>query len=63
MTALRGDRVGILGAGAVGTALAIGLSNAGYNVTAIMSRDGDRAKKLGSPRGWRNPYAAGWPAR
>ncbi len=46
MTTLRGERVGILGAGAVGTALAIGLANVGYNVTAIMSRDSERSKNL-----------------
>ena len=43
---LRGDRVGILGAGAVGTALAVGLADAGYNITAIMSRNAPRAKDL-----------------
>ena len=48
MTTLRGDRIGILGAGAVGTALAVGLSDAGYNVTAIMSRNGARARSLAS---------------
>ena len=48
MTTLRGDRIGILGAGAVGTALAIGLAEAGYNVTGIASRDPDRAKNLAS---------------
>ncbi len=46
MTTLRGDRVGILGAGAVGTALAVGLADAGYNITAIMSRNAPRAKDL-----------------
>ncbi len=46
MTTLRGDRVGILGAGAVGTALAVGLSEAGYNVTGITSRDAERARSL-----------------
>ena len=46
MTTLRGDRVGILGAGAVGTALAVGLSEAGYNVTAITSRNTERARML-----------------
>ncbi len=46
MTTLRGDRVGILGAGAVGTALAVGLSDAGYNITAITSRDAERARSL-----------------
>ena len=46
MTTLRGDRVGILGAGAVGTALAVGLADAGYNITAIMSRHAPRAKDL-----------------
>ena len=46
MTTLRGDRIGILGAGAVGAALAVGLSDAGYNVTAITSRDNERARSL-----------------
>ena len=46
MTTLRGDRVGILGAGAVGMALAVGLSEAGYNVTAITSRNTERARML-----------------
>ena len=46
MTTIRGDRVGILGAGAVGTALAVGLADAGYNITAIMSRNAPRAKDL-----------------
>lgn len=46
MTTLRGDRVGILGAGAVGAALAVGLSEAGYNVTGIASRDAERARSL-----------------
>lgn len=46
MTTLRGDRVGILGAGAVGTALAVGLSEAGYNVTGITSRDAEQARSL-----------------
>ncbi len=46
MTTLRGDRVGILGAGAVGTALAVGLAEAGYNVTAITSRDAEQARSL-----------------
>ena len=51
MTTLRGDRVGILGAGAVGTALAVGLADAGYNITAIMSRNGPRAKDLAGHMG------------
>ena len=51
MTTLRGDRVGILGAGAVGTALAVGLSDAGYHVTAITSRDAERAKSLAAQIG------------
>lgn len=46
MTTLRGDRVGILGAGAVGTALAVGLAEAGYNVTGITSRDAEQARSL-----------------
>ena len=48
---LRGDRVGILGAGAVGTALAVGLADAGYNITAIMSRNAPRAKDLAGRMG------------
>ena len=46
MTTLRGDRVGILGAGAVGTALALNLVEAGHNVTVVMSRDAGRASAL-----------------
>ena len=46
MTTLRGDRIGILGAGAVGRAIAVGLSDAGYNITAITSRDNTRARNL-----------------
>lgn len=37
---------GFIGAGTVGTALAIGLSNHGYKVTAVYSRSRESAEKL-----------------
>ena len=48
MAALRGERIGIVGAGAVGSALALALAAAGYSVTALMSRTPTRAQAIAS---------------
>jgi predicted short-subunit dehydrogenase-like oxidoreductase (DUF2520 family) len=38
--------IGFIGAGRTANALAVGLSNAGYRVAAIASRDGASAREL-----------------